>query len=171
VQGYFGKVPHEQRRNERTCHEDVMTPMTTRRFHPTRDQVPAARRFVRESVAELGGLVDRRLEEDVALLTSEAVSNAVEHARTDIDVTVERVGPSFLIRVHDDSSDDIHGPAPLGSVAAADGRGIAIIDAVAGGWGVDDIEDDGKTIWFVPTPPGLRTARPKPSPTDERRRR
>ena len=67
-----------QRRNRAFCQEDVTSSMTTRRFHPTRDQVPAARRFVRESVTELDGLIDTRLEEDVALLTSEAVSNAVD---------------------------------------------------------------------------------------------
>jgi len=127
--------------------------MTTRRFHPTRDQIPAARRFVHRSVVELGGAPDGRLQDDVALLTSEAVANAVDHAGTDIQVTVERLGSTYLISVHDDAPSRIPGAGRLGHLSSTGGRGIAIIDAVAERWGVDVAVDDGKTLWFVPTPP------------------
>ena len=125
-------------------------------FAPIREQISVARRFVSHAVDRLGGSIDLRMKEDIALLTSEAVANAVEHAGTDIDVTVTRVGPAYLICVHDDSPAAIPESKPITTEFAANGRGLAVIDSVAAAWGVDDVENDGKTIWFVPMPPELR---------------
>jgi anti-sigma regulatory factor (Ser/Thr protein kinase) len=124
--------------------------MTTRRFGPATDQIPMARHFVLRAVDPSGSSVSDAVKDDIALLTSEAVANAVEHARTRIDVTVERLGrSSFLVRVHEDSPLPIPTPTSPASVTSTAGRGLAIIDAIAERWGVENVADDGTSIWFV----------------------
>lgn len=81
------------------------------------------------------------------LLLSELVSNVVDHARTEFTVRV--VASHDLVRVRVEVSD---GSAVLPAVvdAAVDaerGRGLALLDQMAGSWGVDT-RPDGKTIWF-----------------------
>jgi len=128
--------------------------MSSRTFRPETDQVGEARHFVLDAVEPVTSTDDGRVKADLALLTSEAVANAVEHAGTDIDVTITRVGPSsYRVSVHDDSPAPIPGPASPGSMTSKAGRGLTIIDAVAASWGVDDDAEDGKTIWFVATAP------------------
>jgi anti-sigma regulatory factor (Ser/Thr protein kinase) len=118
-------------------------------LRPRTDQVAVARRFVCDTIADMGGDVDDRTRDDLALATSEAIANSVEHAGTSIELTVSRTDAGFVVSVHDDSSAEIEQPQ---LPAAADGpahRGIGIIDALADHWGVENIEDDGKTLWFA----------------------
>lgn len=81
----------------------------------------------------------------VALLTSELVTNAVVHARSDVEVTVSLGARAVRVEVADD------GPGrPAVRRAGPDspsGRGLTLVDAVADRWGVDHAAP-GKSIWF-----------------------
>lgn len=104
--------------------------------------VPQARRFV---VACLGRWSLEHLCETVELLTSEVVSNAVLHARTEIAVTATALGDAVEIRVSDLS--------PLAPVQrrhssdATTGRGVQLLEQLATSWEVL-VEPAGKTIRF-----------------------
>jgi anti-sigma regulatory factor (Ser/Thr protein kinase) len=119
-------------------------------IHPDLERIGAARHFVRRAVDSLAGGDCTEVAEDAELLASEAISNAVVHARTDVIVTVRRQPESFLVSVHD------HDPTPLPPPTRPDpdslqpgGRGLLIIDALAEDWGVDQVHDDGKVVWFT----------------------
>jgi serine phosphatase RsbU (regulator of sigma subunit)/anti-sigma regulatory factor (Ser/Thr protein kinase) len=123
---------------------------------PELDSPSAARRFVAARLAEwsLGSLV-----EDVELVTTELVTNAVLHARAALVVRMERRGDGVRVEVHDLSR---HGPsvAPpfpfepdeiddVDAMLAAEnmtGRGLHMVSVVADSWGVAP-EPDGKVIW------------------------
>lgn len=83
----------------------------------------------------------------VALLATEAVTNAVRHgpAGAPIDVDVRRGEGAVRVAVTDRS----HAPPVLMHVGptAPGGRGVMLIDRLAERWGVDP-EPDGKTVWF-----------------------
>ncbi len=84
---------------------------------------------------------------DIALLlATELVTNAVLHGRSEIALEVESGDGQLRASVRDlnsrppvlqDRDDD-----------ALDGRGLAIIDALASSWGVEPSES-GKSVWFV----------------------
>jgi anti-sigma regulatory factor (Ser/Thr protein kinase) len=112
---------------------------------------PANAAIVRRSIAAdlISRLVARAAIDDVVLVASELVSNAVVHTGVDqveqqLDVTWD-VGPdSVLIRVVDPSPDL---PRPR-STNASDtrGRGLSIVAALALDWGVRRT-DGGKQVW------------------------
>lgn len=114
-------------------------------FAPSALAIGAARRFVATVVASDDGSEDG---ERLALVTSELASNAVLHVGGEFTVSV-RMTPSrrsVRIAVRDRSA-----VAPMQSASdagAVTGRGLAIVDALADRWGVDDaIHPSGKWVW------------------------
>ena len=102
-----------------------------------------ARSFVRTCT----GLLDAQATETVLLLTSEMVSNAVQHARTErVQVSLERVGGSLRVEVTDED------PAPPILRERDDSRigglGIQMVERLASAWGVDARGAAGKRVWF-----------------------
>ncbi len=118
-------------------------------FTPEPREVFAARHFV-ASVLEGWGLDPG----DIPLLVSELATNAVLHARSDFEVTVIRLPKRMRVEVLDQNT-----RLPSFAVAPPDahsGRGLLILQRLAGTWGVESHSDKGKTIWFeVPLPAGL----------------
>jgi len=105
--------------------------------------VRAARRFVAERCAAAGLSADRC--DDALLLTSELVTNAVLHGRSEVEVVVASTARRVRIEVADENS---RRPQPVPEDPnALDGRGLALVDAVALRWGVDD-RPLGKAVWF-----------------------
>ncbi|WP_432562515.1 ATP-binding protein [Kineococcus sp. SYSU DK003] len=109
----------------------------------SRRAVAQARSFVRDRCAESG--VSETVCDTAVLLVSELVTNAVEHARSSVDLSVT-VSPA---KVHVEVGD---GNASLPAIQPADvgavhGRGMAIVDALADAWGVRPA-GRGKTVWF-----------------------
>jgi len=91
---------------------------------------------------------------DSALLcTSELVTNAIVHGRSDVRLWVSTAPGLVRIEVGDDNSRHPHlQPADDG---ALDGRGLFIVDLLTTRWGVRD-DSIGKIVWFelhVPTAP------------------
>lgn len=102
-----------------------------------------ARGFVGTTLSEwaLNDLLDA-----AELATSELVTNAVLHARTDIRLVLAREGHGVRVEVWDRSS---LLPSPRGFRAdTTTGRGMSLVRALAQDTGVD-VQDDGKTVWFT----------------------
>lgn len=102
-----------------------------------------ARRFVADALRSWGR---DSLVESAALLVSELVTNALLHARTDIDVVL-RVEPDRLrVEVH-----DLNAALPRPrrySLEASTGRGLHLLETVATDWGVQ-ATSTGKAMWFT----------------------
>ena len=99
-------------------------------------------------------LSDRRLDDlaDAAeLALSEAVTNAVLHAHTRVDVSLWALADGGLRVEVSDRSPQL--PALRDYTAhATTGRGMELIAAVSADCGVDSRGQDGKTVWFVVAP-------------------
>jgi anti-sigma regulatory factor (Ser/Thr protein kinase) len=85
------------------------------------------------------------------LLVTEAVANAVEHGRGPITVEITRPdGPgdpgTLRVRVHDTAAR--HPVLRHVGAMATGGRGVALIDQLAAGWGVHREPGPGKAVWF-----------------------
>jgi DNA-binding NarL/FixJ family response regulator len=105
--------------------------------------VGAARRLVDETLRQWD--CAEALDE-VVLLVSEVVTNAVIHGGSDVDVAVRLLPDALRFEVIDTGA-----PVSLASGEADDdaesGRGLAIVDALASRWGIDHFEG-GKSVWF-----------------------
>ena len=81
----------------------------------------------------------------VLLLTSELVTNAYRHARTETRVSVRFDGECVRIEVSDVGGGQPE-LRPL-DTDRLDGRGLQIVDALADHWGYDS-SPDGTAVWF-----------------------
>ncbi|MHB1774399.1 MAG: ATP-binding protein [Acidimicrobiales bacterium] len=103
--------------------------------------VDDARRWV---TTALDGWPERRVE-TARLLVSEVVTNAVLHARTDVEVRVELDDRTARVEVADRSPVD---PVPKRyRPDAATGRGLRLLATLADRWGVRR-SSGGKVVWF-----------------------
>ncbi len=111
------------------------------RFPADPRSVAAARRFVRQLLPDAwSARVD-----DVLLLVSELVTNAIVHARSAVQVTVTVFNGTTRVEVSDGVPRlPVRRSAGEG---ALDGRGMGMIEVLADRWGIL-IRETGKTIWF-----------------------
>jgi anti-sigma regulatory factor (Ser/Thr protein kinase) len=81
-----------------------------------------------------------------ALLITELVSNAVRHGDLSVEVRVVLTGQRLRVSVFDSS----HRMPVLRRAGAADtaGRGLFLVESMAGAWGVDVRDEGGKDVWF-----------------------
>lgn len=104
----------------------------------------AARRLVAAHCAARGldALVDRAM-----VVASELISNAVQHAGTDVDIATVAVAGALRISVRDRAAGS---PRPAVSTEPGPiiegGRGLPIVAALAADWGFFPF-GDGKTVW------------------------
>ncbi|MBW4721238.1 ATP-binding protein [Saccharothrix obliqua] len=101
-----------------------------------------ARRIVGEAGAAWGVSAD--VAEDAALVVTELVSNAVDHATGPLELTVSRSGTGMRIEVADQST-TLPQPRPV-EVDSARGRGLIIINALSRSWGTTPTAN-GKVVW------------------------
>ncbi|MCU1490977.1 MAG: ATP-binding region ATPase domain protein [Acidimicrobiaceae bacterium] len=116
-----------------------------------------APREAREVVRNL--LVDRPADvvEVAILLTSELVTNAVVHTHNAARMEAATEDDMLRVRIADcDSSLPELMPESFGR---GNGRGIAIIDALATAWGVERRGPVGKSVWFELSLEGNRSPR------------
>jgi serine/threonine-protein kinase RsbW len=109
----------------------------------------AARQRVREAMDACK--VGRRVADDVALVVSELVTNAVRHASPlpsgDLEVAWD-VGDGMVeLRVTDGGGDNAPVPRPAGPQDAT-GRGLTIVSKLASAWGVEDAAG-ATTVWAL----------------------
>lgn len=102
--------------------------------------VVEARRFVEREAArwQLSNV------DEIALVTTELVENALQHATDSIEVAIGRRADCVVVQVLDD---DKTLPEPYPVEALADrGRGLVVVDALADKWGTTPL-DHGKRVW------------------------
>lgn len=101
-----------------------------------------ARRFV---TSQLAAAAPSDLVGVVELLTCEAVTNAVLHARTNIDLRLVQSAERVRIEVADRSP--VLPKPRLYDDEATTGRGLQLIESLAAAWGVVPGEQS-KVLWF-----------------------
>lgn len=117
--------------------------MDVRTVLPCDTSSPAlARRLVRGQCARAGA---EQLADAATLLVSELVTNAVLHARTDIELRVLTAGSGLRVEVSDASRAVLITRHHSGF--AATGRGLRLVESMASRWGVFETAA-GKTVWF-----------------------
>ncbi|MDQ1696466.1 MAG: hypothetical protein QOJ03_1819, partial [Frankiaceae bacterium] len=126
----FDAYPHRRR-------------VRTRRLSTTRETfvrlwpVPTAVGDARRAVGDFcrSGALPEALTGDAELLTSELVTNAVRHAKALITVLALQQDDSIVVTVSDDG--DLAEPltATLPARTAESGRGMFVVDELAGAWG------------------------------------
>jgi anti-sigma regulatory factor (Ser/Thr protein kinase) len=111
-------------------------------FRARNESIPAARRFAVGTAHAWGYPA---MGDDVALLVSELVTNAVRHTADDGSVEMTEMACGVHVEVHDCSTVE----PTMGRGAACDesGRGIRLVQQLASAWGVIG-RRDGKTVWF-----------------------
>ena len=118
----------------------------TRSFDRSADQVPAARRFVRQTLAGHPASLDAEL------LTCELVTNAVQHAADAAAISVVVIQQGQY--VHVDVIDDGHVGLPHWREASGhdeSGRGFQLVNEIAHRWGFQR-ERSGTCVWFEIAP-------------------
>lgn len=144
--GFHDLQPDDSPENLRIMSSSIIEPQ--HRTHACTfpaDQVSArsARRFAVERSRALGASADTA--DTIALLTSELVTNAVIHARTDVQVSVVRRDGRIRVCVSDENT---RMPTPaVAPIDATSGRGLLLVQSAATAWGIETTSD-GKTIWF-----------------------
>jgi anti-sigma regulatory factor (Ser/Thr protein kinase) len=113
-----------------------------RAFPGELDSIADARRFVTDAVTRwgYGSRVD-----DLAVVVSELVTNAVLHAQTDVTVHVSSDGSVIRVAVEDG-----HRAPPAVVTAPSDrisGRGLFLVDTLADRWGTETAGANGKIVW------------------------
>jgi anti-sigma regulatory factor (Ser/Thr protein kinase) len=107
----------------------------------TLTSVRRARRFVREHCEAFG----MSSCDDVLLLASELVTNAILHGRSEVRLEVSCADFRVRVTVHDENS---RRPVMVSQDPdALDGRGLALVASLSSDWGVD-AEAEGKAVWF-----------------------
>jgi anti-sigma regulatory factor (Ser/Thr protein kinase) len=132
------------------------------------EQVSLARAFVARTL----GTNQTGADADAAtLLTSEIVTNAIQHTKSGIDggtVTIVVIGVSrgVLVEIIDDGSAGT--PVVKGDLYAAEGHGLFLVQHLAAQWGY--LRDAaGTTVWFhLPAAYEPRQATGQPGPADVR---
>ncbi|MEU0950672.1 SpoIIE family protein phosphatase [Streptomyces canus] len=112
-------------------------------------QVHTVRRFARDLMSSWG---HPHLTDDVEVLVSEVVTNALIHAHTEVDIRFSDYHDRIRVEVCDS---DPHPPTPVvvldpdgvGDDEAESGRGLLIVDTLASAWGSTPA-GRGKTTWF-----------------------
>ena len=112
------------------------------RLSPEAPSAGQARRFVDETLRrwECDELLDT-----VELLVSELVTNAVIHAKSDVDVSVQLLADRIRIEVADQSPAGIRRREL--TAEGSSGRGISMVESLATAWGVIS-NRNGKAVWF-----------------------
>jgi anti-sigma regulatory factor (Ser/Thr protein kinase) len=136
-------LPVHAHRDDGLAHIDDRSsqPRRTMQLDSSPSSPARARALAADAVADLqlGSVAD-----DVALVVSELVTNAIRHAEPPVELEIETGEYAVVVAVADCSSD-----RPVARHAPEDaegGRGLELIDLVASETGVRP-EPPGKTVW------------------------
>jgi PAS domain S-box-containing protein len=118
---------------------------TRLRLEPRASSVSTARKLVRRTLTEAG---HDDLADAAELVTSELVTNALVHAGSHIDISVDVRPDSVRVEIADGSP---HLPTTREyGTSAGTGRGLVMVEEIADCWGVTrrDAGGTGKVVWF-----------------------
>jgi anti-sigma regulatory factor (Ser/Thr protein kinase) len=113
------------------------------RLDPEPASASAARRLVRATLAEVG---ETAALDAAELAVSELVTNAILHAATPLDLSIEVTEQVITIAVRDG-----HPRLPMQrhwGETATTGRGMRLVASVSDEYGVDTQGAAGKSVWF-----------------------
>jgi anti-sigma regulatory factor (Ser/Thr protein kinase) len=111
------------------------------------DAAQLARRYAR---AQCAGQAPSALVDDLELVISELVTNAVRHGYGQITMHLEVAPDRVVVGVQDEGAGQ---PAPRQpDVSEVNGRGLALVAMLATEWGVRPGPGGGKVVWCVLTP-------------------
>ena len=114
-------------------------------LRPDAGSAAAARRFVADVLSQRG--FSRAGIEDAVLMTSEAFTDLVVHAASQVSLLVVADAGLARVEVHDaEPVSPAPHPPPDESVGPP-GLGLQVINAVAEAWGVQEASG-GRRIWF-----------------------
>ncbi len=91
--------------------------------------------------------VNEEIYEDAAMIVTELVANAVDHARSSSTLTIDLDDHGLRVAVRDTCAAGVPHLAPADPHAPR-GRGLQMVDALSTNWGVTR-HGDGKTVWAV----------------------
>lgn len=112
--------------------------------------VAAARRRIVQTVRSWEVPLPEGAFDDLALLSSEVITNAVRYTRAPCAVAVRWTGVRVRVEVTD--TDPVRPQLRESPLDAEGGRGLLLIEAVAAAWG-SRAHPAGKVIWFEVGPP------------------
>lgn len=124
-----------------------MSTTAGRSFPATRVAASDARRFAGHWLRGTVGAPDDSLIEDVELIVSELVTNAVQAGAASVQLNLIYEGGGVHIAVTDDGAGQPEPQHP--SVYDVHGRGLRIVDTVSARWGVSSDDQGRKTVWSV----------------------
>jgi len=131
-----------KRRGRRRARDSNPLWVTRWESEPPVEAVPLTRRQLSVVLGEWG--LTGEAHEDVLLVVTELLSNAVDHGRGPVRLTVELRGGSVRVEVHD-TAPDAPRPQPLDPYAVR-GRGLQMVEALSSRWGWTD-GPAGKIVW------------------------
>lgn len=111
---------------------------------PVPSSVGTARNFVQEALAD----AEPEQQQTALLLASELVTNAILHARTEVELGVLVDGDQALVCVADRVPDSPELAPQERSRTRPGGRGLALVAGLAQAWGTARYAG-GKTVWFL----------------------
>ena len=120
---------------------------SARRYPPDPAIVTSVRSF---AAGRLKTLQLNELRDEVELLLTELITNAIIHARTEFEIRVEASGAGVRVEVTDDNP-----TMPVAgtlSAAALSGRGLMLVQSMSTRWGAHRNPAGGKSVWFEITP-------------------
>lgn len=114
-----------------------------RRFRNDAHAIAAARRFAAEELTDLPA----ELLEPIQLMLSELATNAIRHAGSAFEVSLERSDRRLKVAVTDEGggTPTLRSPTPR----ELSGRGLQIVKMLARDWGIDQATSGHKTVWFT----------------------
>ena len=120
------------------------------------DSVPAARAFLSKLLS--GWELSDQVIDEASVLTTELMSNAVEHGSGVVDLEIAVHDGLLRVGVHD-SAVEVPEERDGTTDSLERGRGIWLVQSIARDWGSDSSgKEPGKTVWFELTT--LRTPPP-----------
>ncbi|WP_256076493.1 ATP-binding protein [Streptomyces sp. BpilaLS-43] len=86
--------------------------------------------------------VPELLAQDVVVVVSDLVTNAIEHGRGSVSLRVRHIGENLLVETIDSNPSPARLRAPTADEEC--GRGLFLVACLAWNWGVSE---DGRTTW------------------------
>jgi anti-sigma regulatory factor (Ser/Thr protein kinase) len=115
---------------------------TSQSYAASQQSVGAARRFVSELITDL----TPEQQDAVILMVSELATNALVHAASGFQLTIDRTKTRLRVSVADLGA----GTPSLQSPPSRQphGRGLRIVEELSDEWGTSEAPKKGKTVWF-----------------------
>ena len=122
---------------------------TAETFAPEVNSIPAARRFVLAAIGpDVIGSVTAEQRDAVSMMVSELAMNAVEHARTRFQVTVDITDGVLRVEVTDSGGGTVTAQR-VPDATSLRGRGLFIVDRLSDAWGTSSSAGSAKRVWFT----------------------